>query len=109
MAPFGVPPTAKDKQRVHALYGPPTARHSLPEKTAISGGSEVGSTPEVAPAPELEPDDSEWQEEGEMPIGFSFLEDDGDDDCEPKTKAKKKAKLSKALVRARFQRRARGL
>lgn len=37
-----------------------------------------------------------------MPIGFSFLEDDGDDHCEPKTKVKKKAKMSKALVRGKI-------
>lgn len=101
MAPLGVPPKAKDKQRARALDGPPTARHSLLGKSAVFAGDEVGSTPEVTPAPELEPDDSERQEEDEMPVGFPMLEDDEDDDYEPKTKAKKKAKVSKTPVRGK--------
>ncbi|KAF1945789.1 hypothetical protein EJ02DRAFT_441594 [Clathrospora elynae] len=83
MAPLGVPPKAKDKQRARALDGP-APRHSLLGK--------------VTPAPELEPDDSERQEEDEMPVGLPIYEEEEDDDYEP-AKAKKKAKMSKTPIR----------
>ncbi|KAI4688405.1 hypothetical protein J4E81_008001 [Alternaria sp. BMP 2799] len=100
MAPLGVPPKAKDKQRARALDGP-AARNSLLGKSLGFGGDEVGSTPEVTPAPELEPDDSERQEEEEMQAAFPILEDDEDDDYEPATKPKKKVKVSKTPVRGK--------
>jgi hypothetical protein len=100
MAPLGVPPKAKDKQRVRALDGP-AARNSLLGKSLGFGGDEVGSTPEVTPAPELEPDDSERPEEDEMQAAFPMLEDDEDDDYEPATKPKKKMKVSKTPVRGK--------
>jgi hypothetical protein len=98
MAPLGVPPKAKDKQRARALDGP-APRHSL-LKGSLAFGDEVGSTPEVTPAPELEPDDSERQEEDELQTGFPILEDEEDDDYEP-TKTKKKVKVSKTPVRGK--------
>ncbi|RMZ66004.1 PHD-finger domain-containing [Pyrenophora seminiperda CCB06] len=97
MAPLGVPPKAKDKQRARALDGP-APRNSLLAKS-MAFGDEAGSTPEVTPAPELEPDDSERQEE-EVKAGFPLLEDDEDDDYEP-TKTKKKVKVSKTPVRGK--------
>jgi hypothetical protein len=69
-------------------------------KGSLAFGDEVGSTPEVTPAPELEPDDSERQEEDDMQTGFPILEDEEDDDYEP-TKPKKKAKVSKTPIRGR--------
>ncbi|RAR03239.1 zinc finger phd-type protein [Stemphylium lycopersici] len=100
MAPLGVPPKAKDKQRARALDGP-APRNSLLEKVNMGFADDAGSTPEVTPAPELEPDDSERQEEDELQAGFPVLEDDEDDDYEPKTKAKKKVKVSKTPVRGK--------
>jgi hypothetical protein len=98
MAPLGVPPKAKDKQRARALDGP-APRHSL-LKGSLTFGDEVGSTPEVTPAPELEPDDSERQEEDDLQTGFPILEDDEDDDYEP-AKPKKKVKVSKTPIRGK--------
>jgi hypothetical protein len=98
MAPLGVPPKAKDKQRARALDGPAPRQSLL--KGALAFGDEVGSTPEVTPAPELEPDDSERQEEDELQPGFPMLEDEEDDDYEP-TKTKKKVKVSKTPVRGK--------
>jgi hypothetical protein len=98
MAPLGVPPKAKDKQRARALDGP-APRYSL-LKGSLAFGDEVGSTPEVTPAPELEPDDSERQEEDDMQTGFPILEDEEDDDYEP-IKPKKKVKVSKTPIRGK--------
>lgn len=99
MAPLGVPPKAKDKQRARALEAP-APRHPLLGKNGAMFGDEVGSTPEVTPAPELEPDDSERQEE-EVPTDFPLLEEEEDDDYKPKTKVKKKVKVSKTPVRGK--------
>ncbi|CAO2654189.1 Nn.00g109220.m01.CDS01 [Neocucurbitaria sp. VM-36] len=99
MAPLGVPPKAKDKQRARAL-GEPAPRHAFLGKGSTVFGDEVGSTPEVTPAPELEPEDSERQEEDEMQTDFPVLEEDEDDDYEP-TKTKKKGKVSKTPVRGK--------
>lgn len=99
MAPLGVPPKAKDKQRARAL-GEPAPRYVLGGKGNTAFGEEAGSTPEVTPAPELEPDDSERQEEDEMRTGYPVLEEDEDDDYEP-TKTKKKARVSKTPIRGK--------
>ncbi|KAF1834318.1 hypothetical protein BDW02DRAFT_498617 [Decorospora gaudefroyi] len=99
MAPLGVPPKAKDRQRARALDGPPP-RHSLLGRVNMAYGDEVASTPEVTPAPELEPDDSERQEEDEVQPALLPLEDEEDDDYEP-SKTKKKVKVSKTPVRGK--------
>ncbi|KAJ4375058.1 hypothetical protein N0V83_002138 [Neocucurbitaria cava] len=99
MAPLGVPPKAKDKQRARAL-GEPALRHSFLGKGSAVFGDEVGSTPEVTPAPEIEPEDSERQEEDEMQTDFPVLEEDEDDDYKP-TKTKKKGRVSKTPVRGK--------
>lgn len=91
MAPLGVPPSSKVKQRTRAM-GETAARNSAFGKSNAAFGDEVGSTPEVTPAPELEPDDSERQEEDEMQVDFPLQEEDEDDDYEP-TKTKKKGKV----------------
>jgi hypothetical protein len=99
MAPLGVLPSAKVKQRTRAM-GETAARNAAFGKGAAAFGDDVGSTPEVTPAPELEPNDSERQEEDEMQVEFPLHEEEEDDDYEP-TKSKKKAKVSKTPVRGK--------
>ncbi|KAI8938260.1 hypothetical protein NX059_005919 [Plenodomus lindquistii] len=105
MAPLGVPPKAKDKQRARNLDGV-APRHPFLAKGSAVVGDEVASTPEVTPAPELEPDelepdDSERQDEEEMPAELPVFQDTEDEDYEPATKSKKKARLSKTPVRGK--------
>lgn len=99
MAPLGVPPSAKVKQRTRAM-GEAAARNAASGKGNTAFGDEVGSTPEMTPAPELEPDDSERQEEDEIQVDFLMHEEEEDDDYEP-TKTKKKGKISKTPVRGK--------
>jgi hypothetical protein len=99
MAPLGVPPSAKVKQRTRAM-GETAARNAAFGKGSAVFDDEVGSTPEVTPAPELEPDDSERQEEDEIPVEFLMQEEEEDDDYEP-TKTKKKGKVAKTPVRGK--------
>lgn len=99
MAPLGQPPSAKVKQRTRAMGGDAAARKSLAGKGSFLG-DEVGSTPEVTPAPELEPDDSERQEEDDLPLELPPQEEDEDDDYVP-GKTKKKTPASKAVVRGK--------
>ncbi|KAF1931568.1 uncharacterized protein M421DRAFT_417337 [Didymella exigua CBS 183.55] len=99
MAPLGQPPSAKVKQRTRAMVGDAAARKSLAGKGCFLG-DEAGSTPEVTPAPELEPDDSERQEEDELPLELPLQEEDADDDYVP-CKTKKKTPVSKPTVRGK--------
>jgi hypothetical protein len=99
MAPLGVPPSAKVKQRTRAM-GEAAARNAVFGKGNAVFGDEIGSTPEATPAPDLEPEDSERQEEDEIQIHFPILDEDEDDDYEP-TKTKKKGKVSKTPVRGK--------
>jgi hypothetical protein len=93
MAPLGVPPSAKMKQRTRAM-GEAAARNAALGKGLAAYGDDVGSTPEVTPAPEpglgLDVEDSERLDGDE----------DEDDDYNP-TKTKKKAKVSKTPVRGK--------
>lgn len=100
MAPLGVPPSAKVKQRTRAM-GETAARNAAFGKGNTALNEEVGSTPEMTPAPELEPDDSERQEEDEMQVDYSMQDEEEDDDYEPATKAKKKVKVAKTPVRGK--------
>ena len=99
MAPLGQAPSAKVKQRTRAMGGDAVVRKSLAGKGSLLG-EEVGSTPEVTPAPELEPDDSERQEEDELPLELPPQEEDEDDDYIP-GKPKKKVPASKTPVRGK--------
>lgn len=99
MAPLGVAPSAKVKQRARAM-GEAAARNAAFGKGNAAFGDDVASTPEVTPAPELEPDDSERQEEDDMPVDFPMQDEEEDDDYEP-TKMKKKAKIAKTPVRGK--------
>lgn len=91
--------SAKVKQRARLLGGDAAARKSLAGKSNAFS-DEVGSTPEVTPAPELEPDDSERQEEDELPLELPLQEEDEDDDYVP-NKTKKKVPASKTPVRGK--------
>lgn len=99
MAPLGQAPSAKVKQRTRAMGGDAAARKSLAGKGSFLG-EEVGSTPEVTPAPELEPDDSEKQEEDGLPLWVPLQAEDEDDDYVP-GKPKKKVPASKTPVRGK--------
>jgi hypothetical protein len=99
MAPLGVPPSAKVKQRTRAM-GEAAARNAAFGKGNAVFGDEMGSTPEATPAPDMEPDDSERQEEDEIPVDFPIQDEEEDDDYEP-TKTKKKGKISKTPVRGK--------
>lgn len=99
MAPLGHPPSAKVKQRTRAMGGDAAVRKSLAGKGSFLG-DEVGSTPEVTPAPELEPDDSEKQEEDDLPLELPLQDEDEDDDYIP-GKSKKKTPASKSNVRGK--------
>jgi hypothetical protein len=99
MAPLGQPPSAKVKQRARAMGSDAAARKSLAGKGSFLG-DEVGSTPEVTPAPELEPDDSERQEDEDLPLGPPPQEEDEDDDYVP-GKTKKKMSAAKTTVRGK--------
>ncbi|KAF2134660.1 hypothetical protein P153DRAFT_371991 [Dothidotthia symphoricarpi CBS 119687] len=99
MAPLGVPPSSKVKQRARAM-GDPAARRSFLGKGITAMGEEAGSTPEVTPAPELERDDSERPDEDELPPDFVLHDEDEDDDYVP-AKSKKKVQVSKTPVRGK--------
>lgn len=99
MGALGSFPSAKVKQRARLLGGDAAARKSLAGKSNAFS-DEVGSTPEVTPAPELEPDDSERQEEDELPLELPLQEEDEDDDYVP-NKTKKKVPASKTPVRGK--------
>jgi hypothetical protein len=100
MAPLGVPPSAKVKQRARAM-GETAARNAAFGKGNAAFGDDVGSTPEVTPARELEYDDSERQDEDEMPADIIMHEEEDDDDYNPGKTSKKKGKLAKTPVRGK--------
>jgi hypothetical protein len=54
MTPLGVPPSAKMKQRMHAM-GDSTAHNATLNKGIAAYSDNVGSTLEVTPVPGLEP------------------------------------------------------
>lgn len=101
MAPLGVPPSAKMKQRTRAMGETAARNAALSKGNAALFSDDIGSTPEVTPAPELEPDDSERQEEEEMQVDFPLQDEEEDDDYEPTKPTKKKAKMSKTPVRGK--------
>lgn len=100
MAPLGVPPSAKVKQKTRAM-GETAARNAAFGKGTAAFGDGVESTPEVTPAPELEADDSERQEEDLMQLDFPPQQEEEDDDDYAPTKTKKKGKISKTPIRGK--------
>lgn len=102
MAPLGVPPSAKVKQRTRTM-GEAAARNAASGKgsAGVEFGDDVASTPEVTPARELEYDSAERPDEDEMQIDFPMQDEDEDDDYNPGKASKKKAKLAKTPVRGK--------
>jgi hypothetical protein len=100
MAPLGVPPSARVKQKTRAM-GETAARNAAFGKGTAAFGDGVESTPEVTPAPELEAEDSERQEEDLMQLDFPPQQEEEDDDDYAPTKTKKKGKISKTPVRGK--------
>jgi hypothetical protein len=100
MAPLGVPPSAKVKQRTRAM-GDTAARKSLHARPSLPFGDEPVSTPEVTPAPDAD-DDHEPNDADDLPLPLNLPlpPDDADDDYVP-AKSKKKTSSSKTPVRGK--------
>ncbi|KAJ4303764.1 hypothetical protein N0V90_002665 [Kalmusia sp. IMI 367209] len=94
MAPLGVPPSSKVKQKARVLGEAPAKQPFLGMKLNAFGGEEEGTTPEMTPAPELERDESERLDDDDLQVPFLEQEEEEDDDYMPKTQAKKKQKTS---------------
>jgi hypothetical protein len=104
MAPLGVPPSAKVKQRTRAM-GDTAARKSLHARSSLPFGDEPVSTPEVTPAPDADVDADDDHEPNDaddlpLPLNLPLPPDDADDDYVP-AKSKKKASSSKTPVRGK--------
>jgi hypothetical protein len=97
---LGVPPSARVKQKTRAM-GETAARNAAFGKGTAAFGDGVESTPEVTPAPELEAEDSERQEEDLMQLDFPPQQEEEDDDDYAPTKTKKKGKIAKTPVRGK--------
>jgi hypothetical protein len=98
MAPLGVPPTTRVKQKVRSL-GDPMAKSPALGRKAAAFGEEEASTPELTPAPDVERatferlhDDDD--DDDAIPMPFPDLDEDEDDDYMPKPGPKKKQKTS---------------
>ena len=100
MAPLGVPPSAKVKQRTRAM-GDTAARKSLHARPSLPFGDEPVSTPEVTPAPDVDDDDEPNDADDlPLPLNLPLPPDDADDDYVP-AKSKKKTSSSKTPVRGK--------
>lgn len=95
MAPLGVPPTSRAKQKARG-FSDALVKGSILGRKSAAFGEEEASTPELTPAPEIERDDSERMEDEDEDIPMPFLEqdEDEDDDYMPKPGPKKKQKIS---------------
>ncbi|KAL5120960.1 hypothetical protein ACEQ8H_001148 [Pleosporales sp. CAS-2024a] len=100
MAPLGVPPSARVKQKTRAM-GETAARNVAFGKGSAVYSDGPESTPELTPAPELDADDSERPEDDMMPVEFPLHEEDEDDDYRPNKATKKKAKVAKTPIRGK--------
>ncbi|KAF2477945.1 uncharacterized protein BDR25DRAFT_321095 [Lindgomyces ingoldianus] len=98
MAPLGVPPSAKARQRARASGDPTTRRSLFVQNGNVLAGEEGVSTPELTPAPEVEQDDSERPDDEEMQAVLPTQDEEEDDDYVPK-KSKGTPKAVKAPVR----------
>lgn len=107
MAPLGVGPSSRAKQKARALAEPNVARRSaLATNGHAVAGEEVASTPEMTPAPEPEPDDTDRADDDEMLDALipAPAEESEDEDYVPtKSKAKTAAAGSKAHYRTPSQ------
>lgn len=100
MAPLGVPPSAKVKQRARALADPTARRPGFGRNGNMLAGEDGVSTPEMTPAPEVDRDDSERQEDEDMHETYQGHNEDDDDDYVPKPK-KGKVNAAKTPVRGK--------
>lgn len=100
MAPLGVPPTTRVKQKARSL-GETLAKGPMSRKRGAPVDEE-GTTPELTPAPEVGQDESEPLEEDEdIQAPFPEQDEEDDDDYKPKTHPKKKQKISHTPVRGK--------
>ncbi|KAF2268453.1 hypothetical protein CC78DRAFT_529903 [Lojkania enalia] len=91
MAPLGVLPSAKVKQRTRVMGEPAPRRMGLGKNGSMFAGEDGVSTPETTPAPELDREDSEKHDDDDEIRVASYRppEEDEDDDYVPsKSKAK---------------------
>ncbi|KAF2878108.1 hypothetical protein BDV95DRAFT_624669 [Massariosphaeria phaeospora] len=101
MAPLGVPPSSKMKQKARGL-GEPSLRRSFFGRAGNAVlGEDAVSTPEMTPAPELERDDSERQDDDEMQGVFLPTQDEDEDDEYVPSKSKAKSAAAKTPVRGK--------
>lgn len=101
MAPLGVPPSTKVKQKARGIGETAVRRATFGRKSNAFVGEEEGTTPETTPAPELDREDSERQDEDEMQTAFPDEEEDEDDDYMPTKKKQKTAHGLKTPVRGK--------
>ncbi|CAI6334970.1 unnamed protein product [Periconia digitata] len=100
MAPLGVPPSTKIKQKARASGDTNMRRSLVIKKGGALAVEEDGTTPELTPAPELERDDSERQEE-DITVSFPDQDEDEDDDYMPSRKKAKTSHGTKTPVRSK--------
>lgn len=94
MAPLGVPPTSRVKQKVRSL-GDSLAKGPVLGRKPAAFDDEEASTPELTPAPEVEREASEHlDDDDDIPMALPELDEDEDDDYMPKPGPKKKQKTS---------------
>ncbi|KAF1979958.1 hypothetical protein BU23DRAFT_445408 [Bimuria novae-zelandiae CBS 107.79] len=94
MAPLGVPPTTKARQKARSLGEMLVKGPAISRQSAVFGEEEA-STPELTPAPEVERDESEpMDEDDDLQMPFAEQDEEDDDDYKPKTHPKKKQKTS---------------
>jgi hypothetical protein len=103
MAPLGVPPSSRVKQKVRGLGDATAKRGLLGTKSNLFPGEEDGTTPEMTPAPELDRgDDSERPDDDEIiQASYVELDEDEDDDYMPTKKKQKTAHGVKTPVRGK--------
>jgi len=103
MAPLGVPPSSRVKQKVRGTGEPTGKRPLLGKKSNLFAGEEDGTTPEMTPAPELDrADDSERPDDDEvLQATFPELDEDEDDDYMPTKKKLKTTHGVKTPVRGK--------
>ncbi|KAF2687704.1 hypothetical protein K458DRAFT_440516 [Lentithecium fluviatile CBS 122367] len=102
MAPLGVPPSSRVKQKLRGtgdLAGKPAP---FGRKSNAFVGEEDGTTPEMTPAPELDRDDSERPDDDDvLHVAYPELDEDEDDDYMPTKKKQKTAHGAKTPVRGK--------
>jgi hypothetical protein len=103
MAPLGVPPSSRVKQKIRGAGDAPGKRPLLGKKSSLFAGEDDETTPEMTPAPELDRgDDSERPEDDEvLQATLPELDEDEDDDYMPTKKKQKTTHGVKTPVRGK--------